>query len=184
MPSIHDSAVRNFEAAAALLMALQKQRINLVSEVMSGLVGKPKVLLTAGYTALTPMFGICVPGDARAEVSKAVEKDGLDLQNSGLNWITFESRLAKLVNEMTCYLDMRADFPAPVVADVFLREFKDDGGMVDTLHQEWNLGADRASLCKIGLPKVPSGVTERRIIVQLRQPPRRFSIESLALTFI
>lgn len=184
MSNIHEMAVRNFEAAADLLMTLQNSRVNLVTEVTSCLLGKPKILLNEGYSALTLKVGICVPADARAELSKAEGKDGLEFRNSGLNWMSLESRLPNLEDEKTCYLDTRAEFASPVMADVFLRERQDDGGMTDSLHQEWILGASREALCRLRLPKAHKGTAERRIIIQLRQPPRRFSIESLALTIL
>ncbi|MBW7057221.1 hypothetical protein KY389_11040 [Paracoccus bogoriensis] len=184
MPTIYDCAVRSFEAAAAVLMTLQQQRINLVAEAGRCLDGKPKRLLDEGYNALASRLGICIPEDARAEFAQSEDGKGLEFRNSGMTWMTFEGQLPETEAERTCYLDARATFPAPVIADVFLREFKADGRIIDSLHQEWVLGAHREALCSLTLPPSAKGVTGRRVIIHLRQPPLRFLIENLALTVV
>ena len=184
MPTIYDCAVRSFEAAAAVLMTLQQQRTNLVAEAGRCLDGKPKMLLDEGYNALASKVGICIPGDARAEFAQSEDGQGLEFRNSGMTWMTIEGQLPETEDEATCYLDARASFPAPAIADVFLREFKADGSIADSLHQEWVLGAHREALCSLTLPPSAEGVNGRRVIIHLRQPPLRFSFENLALTVV
>ncbi|ODT61556.1 MULTISPECIES: hypothetical protein [Paracoccus] len=184
MVTIYDSAVRSFEAAAAVLMSLQSCRTNLAAEAGRALDNRPKVILSAGYNSLTSSVGICMPEDARAEFSRSDDDDGLEFRTSGLNWMTIEGLVPAEIDAATCYLDAAVSFPAPTVADVFLRDFLADGGIADSLHQEWALGADRAAVCSLRLPALRSGATARRIIIHLRQPPLRFVIRSLSLTMV
>ena len=45
MTTIYAAAVRNYEAAAAVLTALQSNRLDLVAEVHAAMVGRPKLSL-------------------------------------------------------------------------------------------------------------------------------------------
>ena len=184
MTTIYDSAVRSFEAAAAVLMSLQNQRTNLAAEAGRALDGRPKVLLSEGYNSLARDVGVCIPQDTRAEFARAEGDDGLEFRTSGLEWMTIEGQLPRDLAAATCYLDASVAFPMPAVADVFLREFKRDGSVVDSLHQEWTLGMDAASVCCLTLEEAGDDISARRIIIHLRQPPHRFVIRTLALTVI
>lgn len=181
--TIHDSAVRNFQVAADLLIAVQGRRLVLSGEAASVLDGQPKGLLEAGYTSLSPRFGICIPEDGRAEYAPAPEGDGLEFRNSGLTWMTMEG-LVSAREACTCYLDADTVFPTPTMAGVFLREFTQSGEITDSEQIEWRLGADCATVCQLKLPEATKEIAHRRVIIQLRQPPVRFTIRKLAMTLI
>lgn len=181
--TIHDSAVRNFQMAANLLIALQGRRLVLTGEAAALLDGRPKALLSEGYNSLSPRFGICIPQDTRGEFSMTPEGDGLEFRNSGTPWMTMEGLLSSM-DPCSCYLDADASFPTPTVADVFLRDFTDAGTIRDSLQTEWLLGNDRATVCKLELPEAADDVANRRIVIHLRQPPVRFTLRKLALTLI
>ena len=68
MTTIYAAAVRNYEAAAAVLTALQSNRLDLVAEVHAAMVGRPKLSLSGGYNTVTAAFGACVPGGTRCDV--------------------------------------------------------------------------------------------------------------------
>lgn len=181
--TIHDSALRNFQTAADLLIALQGRRLVLSGEASSVLEGRPKVLLTAGYTSLSPRFGICLPEDGRAQYAFESSGDGLEFRNSGLTWMTMEG-LISTREACACYLDADTAFSTPTMADVFLREFSESGKIEDSLQTEWLLGADHASVSQLKLPAAAKDVAHRRVIIHLRQPPARFVIRKLAMTLI
>lgn len=181
--TIHDSALRNFQTAADLLIALQGRRLVLSGEASSVLEGRPKVMLAAGYTSLSPRFGVCLPEDGRGEYAFDSAGDGLEFRNSGLTWMTMEG-LISTREACACYLDADTAFPTPTLADVFLREFMQSGEIKDSLKTEWLLGADRASVCQLKLPEADKDVAHRRVIIHLRQPPARFVIRKLAMTLI
>ncbi|CAM3316053.1 hypothetical protein PANO111632_13905 [Paracoccus nototheniae] len=183
MVTIYDKAVRNFQSAAGLLMSLQACRTVLSGDAAALLEGRPKAPLYEGYNSLSPRFGICIPTDARAEYTLPESGEGLEFRNSGLTWMTMEG-LVETRGACSCYLDADAVFPAPTIADVFLREFVESGGIRDSLHREWQLGTDRAALCQLDLSEASDDVAHRRIIIHLRQPPLRFVLRSLSMTVI
>lgn len=181
--TIHDSAVRNFQTAANLLIALQGRRLVLTSEAASVLGGRPKALLNEGYNDLTSRFGICIPQNTRAEYAPSADGEGLEFRNSGALWMTMEGPISA-TDVCTCYLDANVTFPTPTCADVFLRDFTAAGTIRDSLQTEWMLGHDQTAVCQLSLPKADEDVAHRRIIIQLRQPPVRFVIRKLAMTLI
>lgn len=183
LQKIHENAVRNFQSAAELLIALQGRRLVLSSEAASMLGALPKVILDEGYSALSPRFGICIPMESRADFSFATDGEGLEFRTTGLPWMTMEGLLDGTMAG-TCYLDAEVVFPVPTVADVFLREFTADGQCHDSQHCEWVLGADQAGVCGLTIPEADAAVESRRVIIHLRQPPMRFILRKLAMTLI
>lgn len=180
---IHESAVRNFQSAADLLIAIQGRRLVLTSEAARVLNSRPKAILNEGYSTLSPRFGICIPQSSRAEFAFAGDGEGLDFRTSSLPWMTMEGLLdGKMAG--TCYVDADVAFLVPTTADVFLREFTADGKSHDSQHTEWSLGTDQAAVCVMNIPKADNDVESRRVIIHLRQPPERFILRKLALTLI
>lgn len=183
MVTIFDNAVRNFQAAAELLMALQDRRMVLTADAGAQLEGRPKALLSEGYNSLSQRFGMCIPQDSRAEYMLPEDGVGVEIRNSGLTWMTMEGLVGES-GACACYLDADAVFPAPTIADVFLREFTEAGEIRDSLQREWHLGGDSTALCLMHLPEAGEDVAHRRVIIHLRQPPLRFTIRKLAMTLV
>lgn len=181
MNTIYDSAMRSFRAAADILEALQSTRIDLVKEARTGLVGRPRLNLGGGYNDVTPSFGACLPGSGRAEIL-AGEGSALELRCSGSEWMTLEGTISPDVPATSCYIEMQVSADRPIVADVFLREFRDDDTVFDSGHREVHLEQAEVSVCRVALPEAEPDVTGRRIIIHVRQPSVRMVLDRLAVT--
>ncbi|MFD1911348.1 hypothetical protein ACFSGJ_03860 [Halodurantibacterium flavum] len=181
--TIYDTALRNFEAAAAILTSLQAGRINLAEEAVDALVGKPKLLLAEGYNDIGKSFGVCLPGGKKAELIPQEGETGLDLRaGSSMTWMTLEGAIPAQSTATQCYLEIEAEGESSIVADVFVRELT-PGGAVDGPLNEWRIPSDGMTVFRLAMPESSEGTTNpRRIIVHLRQPPRRIILRRLAMT--
>lgn len=182
MNTIYDAAMRNFRAAADILEALQASRLDLVSAARTGLIGRPRLGLGAGYNDVTPSFGACLPDGGRAEILPADGGTAIELRATGSDWMTLEGTLADSVPARTCYVEMQVTSDRPLVADVFLREFLEDGSARDSGHRECHAEIGALVVCKLPLPEPREDATGRRVIVHLRQPASRIILDRLALT--
>lgn len=182
MTTLYDAAVRNYRAAADILEALQAHRQNLVHAARAGLVGRPRLSLSGGYNDITASFGLCLPQNGRAEMLAAEAGPGIDLRCSGADWLTLEGDLPLPVSGEACHVEMRIDAGRPMVADVFLREFREDGSVHDTGHRECCLNLDAVTICRLPLPQVSDEASGMRVIIHLRQPPSRMLLDLLATT--
>jgi len=182
LTTIYDAAMRNFMAAADILEALQATRLDLLSEARTGLVGRPRLGLGGGYNNVTPNFGACLPTNGRAEILSAEGGAGIELRGTGAEWMTLEGTLNTRAPAELCYVEMQATADRPLVADLFLREFLDDGSVRDIGHQECHVETGNVAVCKLELPELADDVTGRRIIAHLRQPASRIILDRLAVT--
>lgn len=186
MTTIYAAALRNYEAAASVLTALQSSRIDLLAEARSALVGRPKLALTGGYNTVTPALGICLPNGTRCDVMATPDDlRAVELRGAGQQWMTLETPLpdsSKLASK--CFIECNLAAETPLVADVFLRSFDEDGSTEDSGHVEWRIMRDSLSLCSLPLPQVSDGNTARRIIIHLRQPASRLILGGLAVTLV
>ncbi|MFG6082530.1 hypothetical protein ACEUZ9_003178 [Paracoccus litorisediminis] len=180
--TLYEAAMRNFQAAADILEALQSTRLDLVGEARSGLIGRPRLALSGGYNDVTPTFGACLPTNGRAELLIADSGTGVELRCTGIDWLTLEGTLAEPVPAELCYIEMQVTSDRPQIADVFLREFIEDGSVRDSGHLECHLDLDAVSVCKLPLPEIEDDVTSRRVIIHLRQPAARLILDRLAIT--
>ncbi|SMO97827.1 hypothetical protein [Paracoccus laeviglucosivorans] len=182
MTTIFDAAMRNFRAAADILEALQATRLDLVNEARTGLIGRPKLGLAGGYNNITASFGACLPTSARADVLMAEDNGGIELRCSGADWMTLEGTLPADMPAEHCYMEMQVSSDRPVVVDVFVREFLEDGSVRDAGHRECQLVQNSVTVCNLRLPETTGDAVGRRVIVHLRQPAQRMIIDRLAVT--
>ncbi|MFT4012592.1 MAG: hypothetical protein QM682_04135 [Paracoccus sp. (in: a-proteobacteria)] len=184
MTTIYAAALRNYEAAASVLTALQSSRIDLLAEARSALVGRPKLGLAGGYNNITPAFGTCLPSGTRCDVLAASDDiNAIELRGAGLQWMTLEAPLFETSDPVSkCFIECNALAELPLVADVFLRSFGEDGEVRDSGHTEWRIMRDSVSLCSLSLPEPAEGDQGRRIIIHLRHPAPRLLLSALALT--
>ena len=182
MTTLYDAALRNFRAAADVLEALQSTRLDLVAEARGGLVGRPRLTLGGGYNDVTTAFGICLPTGRRAELLTAEQGAGVELRCAGADWLTLEGALANDSGADLCHLEMQVSSDRSLIADVFLREFIADGSVRDSGHRECQLHPGVVSICKLALPGIADDVTGRRVIIHLRQPVARQTLDRLAVT--
>ncbi|MTH63070.1 hypothetical protein [Paracoccus shanxieyensis] len=182
MTTIFDAAMRNFRAAADILEALQATRLDMVAEARSGLVGRPRLGLAGGYNNVTPNVGVCLPTSARAEFLMAENASGVELRCTGADWMTLEGTLPAEAPMTQCYLEMQVSAERPVVADVFLREFLEDGSVRDAGHRECQMTVGAVTVCMLNLPEASDDTVGRRVIVHLRQPAPRMILDRLAVT--
>jgi hypothetical protein len=184
MPTIYAAALRNFEAAASVLTALQSGRLDLLTEARSALLGRPKLVLTGGYNTVTPALGICLPNGTRCDImAPSSELDTVELRGTDQQWMTIETPLPASPASK-CFIECRLASETPLVADVFLRSFAEDGTAQDSGHFEWHIMHDCVSLCRLMLPETPDSKVERRVIIHLRQPASRLVLSSLAITLV
>lgn len=186
MTTLYAAAVRNFEAAASVLTALQSARIDLLAEASAAMVGRPKLGLSGGYNNITPAFGACLPNGLRCDILPGTDSEGsVELRGAGLQWMTLEAPLPdSSAVASKCFIECNASAETPLVADVFLRSFDETGKVSDSGHLEWRILRDSVSLCCLELPEQDEDTTARRVIVHLRQPPARLLLASLALTLV
>ncbi|MDS9466199.1 hypothetical protein RGQ15_01215 [Paracoccus sp. MBLB3053] len=185
MTTIYSAAVKSYQAAADVLVALQEGRMDLVPEINAALVGRPKLALSGGYNAITNTFGACLPDGTRCDVLGSTEGNTVELRSSGLNWMTLEATLpSKFETATRCYVECEAGSDFPLVADVFVRNFAKDGSVEDAGHVEWHIRPGSLSLCRIDLPEFDEAAAERRVIVHLRQPSHRLLIGGLCVTLV
>lgn len=186
MTTLYAAAVRNFEAAASVLTALQSARIDLLAEAGNALIGRPKLGLSGGYNTITPAFGACLPNGLRCDILPGTDGErSIELRGAGLQWMTLEAPLPdSSAIASKCFIECSASAEAPLVADVFLRSFDDSGKVSDSGHLEWRIMRDSVSLCCLELPEPDEDTTARRVIVHLRQPPARVLLANLALTLV
>lgn len=182
MTTLYDAAMRNYRAAADILEALQSNRVDLIGEVRSGLIGRPRLALRGGYNDVTSSFGACLPASGRAEILGTESGLGVELRCSGADWLTLEGTLAEKGPAELCYVEMQVTSDRPLIADVFLREFVEDGSARDSGHRECHLNLGTVTICKLALPRMADDVTGRRVIVHLRHPAARVILDRLAVT--
>lgn len=182
MPTFYDAAMRNFRAAADILESLHSNRVDLLGEARNGLVGRPRVALRGGYNDVTPSFGACLPANGRAELLGMEGGGGVELRCAGADWLTLEGTLTNQRAAELCYVEMQATSDRPLIADIFLREFVEDGSVRDSGHRECRLDLGAATVCKLALPEVAEDVTGRRVIIHLRHPAARVVLDRLAVT--
>lgn len=186
MTTLYAAALRNYEAAASVLTALQSSRLDLLAEARSALVGRPKLALTGGYNAVTPALGICLPNGTRCDVLALPDEAGaVELRGAGQQWMTLETPLPDSAASLSkCFIECTLSADAPLVADVFLRSFDADGAAKDSGHVEWRIMRDSVSLCSLSLPEGGEDAAGRRIIIHLRQPASRLILGGLAVTLV
>lgn len=186
MTTIYAAALRNYEAAASVLTALQSSRIDLLAEARSALVGRPKLALTGGYNTVTPGLGLCLPNGTRCDLLATSDDLGaIELRGAGQQWMTLETPLPQSsALASKCFIECSLATEVPLVADVFLRSFDEAGASEDSGHVEWRIMRDSVSLCTLVLPPVPEGQMGRRIIIHLRQPAARLVLGALAVTLV
>lgn len=186
LTTLYAAAVRNFEAAASVLTALQSARIDLLDEARSAMVGRPKLGLTGGYNAITPAFGACLPDGMRYDILPGTDGEtAIELRGAGLTWMTLEAPLPDGAEPATkCFIECIAGADTPLVADVFLRSFDEDGQVQDGGHREWRITRDALSLCCLELPEPDEGTSGHRVIIHLRHPPARLLLSGLAITLV
>lgn len=186
MTTIYAAALRNYEAAATVLTALQSNRTDLLAEAHSALLGRPKLALTGGYNTVTDALAVCLPNGTRCDVLPTVGDLGaIELRGGDQQWMTIESPLpVSAALSSKCYVECRLMTETPLVADVFLRSFNQAGEAQDTGHVEWRIMRDSVSLCCLPLPEVDDTLSARRIIIHLRQPSPRLILSGLAVTLV
>lgn len=182
MPTLYDAAMRNFRAAADVLEALQSNRVDLLDEARTGLINRPRFALRGGYNDVTPSFGACLPASGQAEFLGMESSVGIELRSRKADWLTLEGTLTDKVSAELCYVEMQVTSDQPLIADIFLREFVEDGSVRDSGHRECHLNLGAATVCKLALPEVADDVTGRRVIIHLRHPGARVVIDRLAFT--
>ena len=186
MTTIYAAALRNYEAAASVLTAIQSSRVDLLAEARSALLGRPKLALTAGYNTVAPGLAICLPQGTRCDlVPTPDDLNAVELRGGGQQWMTIETPLPVSSKPATkCFIECNLAAETSLVADVFVRSFDEDGSARDSGHVEWRIMRDSMSVCRLALPEPQDNETERRIIIHLRQPAGRLILGGLAITVV
>ncbi|MFC7704795.1 hypothetical protein ACFQXB_11375 [Plastorhodobacter daqingensis] len=181
--TIYETAIRNFEAAADILTTLQASRVNMLSQALDSMIGRPKAVLSEGYNDIGLSFGLCLPAGKRGDLLKGSEEDtSVEIRTSGISWMTLEGVVPANTVAGQVYLEIEAQGESTVVADVFIREIR-AGAAVDGPLHEWRISPDGVSVFKLALPESDEpGAVSRRVIVHLRQPPRRLVLRRFAMT--
>ena len=184
MTTLYDAAMRNFQAAADILVSLQSSRLDLIGEARTGLISRPRLSIRAGYNDVTPFFGVCLPTSGQAEIIAGESGKGIELRCSSADWMTFEGTLPRSLSTESCYVEIQASSGRPMVADVFVRDFIEDGATRDSGHRECHIAMDAVTICKLELAEKADDVTGRRVILHLRHPTSRLILDRLAITMI
>ncbi|MFD1913395.1 hypothetical protein [Halodurantibacterium flavum] len=180
MTTLYQAAVRNFDAAAAMLATFGAERFDLKKDLQGTKAGSARSIQMQGFQALGPRFGICLPSDIGALVTPSDQAITV-ISRTHADWMTIELGGPSLAAAGTCYIEADLRGGSDLVADVFLRDMTGDQPS-DGPVTEWHLNPE-LTLLRLPLP-VTGGDVQRRLIVQLRHPPQELQINRFAVTLI